>query len=150
MRIGHVALLVSFALLASCASAPAQQAGGQDPPAWRTDYAEAIDEALRGGRLVLLFGGRETCGNCTYMMNTTLETSRIKTILEERYVRLYVPVDTSRDWYRYSPEGSWILPLLVVIDPADPNRFLERWTSIQEADPLAARLEELAGSTPAR
>ncbi len=65
----------------------------------------------------------------------------IKELIEEQYIPWYCDVDTSTEWWAYaSGLGSFILPLIAVIDPNTPNTYLNRTTGIQSAADTYARL----------
>jgi hypothetical protein len=65
----------------------------------------------------------------------------IKELILDHYMPWYCDVDTSTEWYAYaSGLGSFILPLIAVIDPAAPNTYLSRSTGIQSPADFYARL----------
>lgn len=134
-----VLLLALFAI--SCVT-PAQ-ADQEQPPvqtehAWDPSLEDAISRAAADGRLVLMLAGRDTCGNCAHMKNTVSEAATVKPVLLENYVTVYVDVDNTTTWYPYAPNGGFTLPLIAIIDPADPGTALHTTTGIRnELDFLA-------------
>ncbi len=118
---------------------------------WVSSRDEAVSRALAEGKKILLLAGRDTCGNCNYVRNTVAETPDISEILNDYYICWYCIVDTSTEWYPYaSGLGSFTLPLICVIDPADPLVYLDRSTGIVYADAFRPRLLSFVNYKPLR
>ena len=116
---------------------------------WVSDRDEAVSRAIAEGKMILLLAGRDTCGNCNYMRHTVMELPDISEILNDSYVCWYCIVDTSTQWYPYAGGlGSFTLPLICVIDPADPLVYLDRSTSVVYADVFKPRLLEFVNLKP--
>ena len=92
---------------------------------------------------MLLLAGRDTCGNCQYMLNTVCESLSppIEALIQDRYVPWYSQVDSNADWQPYaSGLGTFTLPLICCIDPNTTNQYLDRTTDIQTAQVFYDRL----------
>lgn len=108
---------------------------------WKTSRAQAVETARNSGKLILLLAGRDTCGNCQYMKGTVCESASIKPTLTGNFVAWYCPVDSSTEWHAYaSGLGSFTLPLICVIEPGSPTRYLDRTTSVQSTAAFRTRL----------
>lgn len=119
------------------------------PLVWQTSKSAAIETAKREGKKIVLVAGRDTCGNCAYMRNTVFESISppIRCLLEQQFVLWYCNVDASTEYYAYSGGlGGFTLPLISVIDPDNPDVYLDRTTSIQTPDEFYSRLRAIAGS----
>jgi hypothetical protein len=116
---------------------------------WVSTRDEAVSRALAEGKKILLLAGRDTCGNCNYVRLTVAETPDISRILNEDYVCWYCIVDTTTDWHPYAQGlGSFTLPLICVIDPADPLVYLDRSTSVVYAADFKPRLLSFVNYKP--
>jgi hypothetical protein len=109
--------------------------------AWYPTLQDALDAAASAGKLTLMLAGRDTCGNCTYMKGTVCESESVKPVLLEHYVTAYVDIDNSTDWYPYSPDGGFILPLIAIIDPANPNVAISTTTSVRYEEDFLADIQ---------
>lgn len=70
------------------------------------------------------------------------ETPPIKNLIEQKYIPWYCDVDTSDEWYSFAMHlGSFTLPLISVIDPADSSSYLDRTTGVQKEDEFYSRLQ---------
>ena len=110
---------------------------------WIASKAEAMSLALAQGKQVLLMAGRPTCGNCRYMQDTVCESADppIREEILAHYIPWYVHVDESNEWWPYaSGLGEFFLPLICRIDPADPDRYLDRTTGVQYPDDFYNRI----------
>jgi len=115
--------------------------GHADAIVWQASHAQAVETARNSGKLILLLAGRDTCGNCQYMKNTVCETPSVRSVIDANYVCWFCPVDSSTEWYAYaSGLGTFTLPLMCVIDPGDPSRYLDRSTGTQSASVFEDRL----------
>ncbi len=129
-------------------------ANASDLLVWQTSKADAVALAKSEGKQILLVAGRETCGNCKYMRYTVCESASpaIKQLIEDNFILWFCDVDTNTDWYQYADGlGSFTLPLICLIDPDDPDKYLDRTTDIQSPEDFYARLlnsiPSLAGDT---
>ena len=110
---------------------------------WLKSKTDAMSAAKSQGKLVLLLAGRDTCGNCQYMLNTVCESLSppVEALIQDRYVPWYSEVDSNADWQPYaSGLGSFTLPLICCIDPNTTNQYLDRTTDIQTAQVFYDRL----------
>jgi len=131
--------LVIISTLLQCSAPTAILAS--DALQWTDTKSEAVSEAQRTGRLILLLAGRDTCENCKYMKGTVCESEPIKRLVQDNYVAWWCPVDDSSEWGRYAAGlGGFILPLICVIDPGDANNYLDRTTSVQYPAEFETRL----------
>src|SRR4030042_655329 len=114
---------------------------------WQTSKETAVSMAKDQGKYILLFGGRETCPNCRYMINTVFESTSppIKDLIERDYIPWYCDVDnldTRMEWEIYaSGLGNFTLPLICIIDPNDSDTYLDRTTGFQNAQVFYSRLQ---------
>ncbi len=110
---------------------------------WQNSKATAISMAISQDKKILLFGGRETCGNCQYMKYTVCESIEppIKALIEQYYIPWFCDFDSTTEWYPYaSGLGSFAIPLICVIDPATGNPYEDRTTGIQDIQEFYSRL----------
>ncbi len=118
---------------------------------WQNSEADAVSLAKSQGKKILLFAGRETCGNCQYMKYTVSESESppIRSLIEQHFIPWFCPVDTSDEWYAYaSGLGSFSLPMICVIDPNDSGKYLDRTTGVQSAQVFYSRLLQYASRYP--
>jgi len=118
---------------------------GSDALVWQTSKAAAVSLAKTQGKKILLFAGRETCGNCQYMKYTACESASppIKNLIEQYFVPWFSDIDTSTERYPYtSGLGSYSLPLIAVIDPNDSSNYLDRTTGVQDMEIFHDRLSK--------
>ncbi len=115
--------------------------GYADPVVWREARTEVVETARNSGKLILLLAGRETCGNCQYMRNTVCETAGVRQLIDTNYVCWFYPVDSSQESYVYATgQSSFPVPLMCVIDPGDPTKYLDRSTGTQTVSIFEDRL----------
>ena len=119
----------------------------QNSQSWITAKTDALSAATTAGKKVLLVAGRFTCPNTRYMRTVVCEQSDVKAALKAGYVLWYCDVDYySNDYWVYtSGLGSFMLPLICIIDPANPSVYQDRTTSTQPANEFFARLISGAG-----
>lgn len=73
----------------------------------------------------------------------------VKSLIEQHYIPWYCNVDNSTEWYTYaSGLGSFTLPLISIIDPADSNNYLDRTTGVQYANAFYERLQSHINVNP--
>lgn len=119
--------------------------GSSDTLIWQTSKATVVSLAKSQGKKILLFAGRETCGNCKYMKYTLCESSSpaIKSLIEQYFIPWFSDIDNSTEWYPYSSGlGSFTLPLICIIDPNDSSAYLDRTTGVQDEDVFYNRLSK--------
>ena len=110
---------------------------------WFTKRAEAFAEAKQTGKKVFMICGRDTCPNTMYTKNVACEDPTVKTKLVAKCVLWYSNCDTQEDENLYYwPTGTFSLPVVCVIDPANEYGYIVRATGPQEP---AAILALLAG-----
>lgn len=120
------------------------QATAQGAISWYTTRAQAVAAAQSSGKLILLVAGRNTCPNTQFMKTDMCERAGIRAVIDPYYVGWYCLVDTSTEHYSYtSGLGSYTLPLICVIDPADPLNYLDRSTN-RQTDEAAFRARLLS------
>lgn len=115
---------------------------------WHTSKADAVAIAKQEGKDILLLAGRESCGYTSYMRNTVCETTSppIRCLIEQNFVPWFSDVDAKTEHYSYSSGlGSYTLPLICIIDPDDPDNFVDRTTGTQTSDEFYARLKDRTG-----
>ncbi len=104
---------------------------GIDGVVWESSIDTAVEKAKANNRLVLLFAGRDTCGNCRYMKDTVFEDSSVKEELGDDYVIAKIDVDTDNSYYPYaSGLSGFTLPLIAIIDPDNSGTYYNRSTGV--------------------
>ena len=117
--------------------------GGQEAElVWLRSRDAALAAAEASGRLVLMLSGRETCGNTTGTRDFSCEDPDVKRKLLSGYVVWFNDCDNEwqESWQYSSGLGSYTLPLVCVIDPLNPGRYLARTTGYQSPADLLAFL----------
>lgn len=108
---------------------------------WYTTRAEAFAEARRTGKKVFMICGRDTCGNTMYTKNVACEDPMVKPTLVAKCVLWYTNCDTQEDENSYYwPNGSFALPVVCVIDPANEYGYIVRVTGLQWPGNIASLL----------
>jgi thioredoxin-related protein len=136
-----VCVVVATFLATGC---PTGNAGPtvQTEHAWMPSLDAALSKAAQDGRLVLMLAGRDTCGLCTHMKDTICETDSVKAVLLESYITAYVDIDNSTDWYPFAPGGSFYLPLIASIDPANPDTAIHSTTGTHTEEEFLAQIQD--------
>jgi hypothetical protein len=120
---------------------------------WFTKRADAFAEARRTGKKVFMICGRDSCGNTMYTKNVSCEDPTVKAKLVAKCVLWYSNCDTQLDENRYYwPTGTFTLPLVCIIDPANEKGFLKRATGPLEPADILALLADIpypAAGSPA-
>jgi thiol-disulfide isomerase/thioredoxin len=106
---------------------------------WRTDYAQAKEDAQTQGKPLLVTITASWCGACRQMESLTFTDSRVRRLVDERFVA--VSVDSDRHADVVSAFGVSALPTTLVIKGGEP---VKRWTGFQNAASFARDLEGLA------
>lgn len=139
-------LMLALSLMLSCApsadgttTTQGSQLENRTEIEWNPSLSNTVAFARQFGRMVLMFAGRPTCGNCSYMKNTVCEMTNqpdIKGMILSDYETAFIDVDASTEWHAYAYGlGSFTLPLICIIDPDDdPGEYIERKTGVQDAD----------------
>lgn len=114
---------------------------------WQTDKDTAMSQALSQGKYVLLVAGRYTCGNTRYMTNTVCESTspNVVGVIQQSYVPWFCNINASSDYSPYvAGMGSFILPVICCINPANPDAYLDRSTGTADATAFYDRLVAMA------
>ena len=95
--------------------------------AWYRSASSALAAAKSSGKLILMICGRETCGNTIGTRDYTCEDPEVRAALDG-YVTWFCNCDTQRDdfWNYVSDTVSFALPLVCVINPSVPNKYVGR------------------------
>jgi hypothetical protein len=111
---------------------------------WMSHRTEAVEAAKAQGKFVLLLAGRDTCSNCRTMKEIVAEseTPPIQTLIRDYFIPWYCNIDNSSEFLDYADglNPNWVLPLICVIDPAQPGQYLGRSTGLQQAPVFHQRL----------
>jgi thiol-disulfide isomerase/thioredoxin/YHS domain-containing protein len=113
--------------------------------AWRTDYPEARQEAQSQGKPLLITITASWCGACRQMDQLTFTDSRVKAVVEEKFVA--VSVNSDQHPNVVSAFGVSALPTTLVITDGEPTK---RWVGFQNAATFAKDLETLVGASSAK
>jgi thioredoxin-related protein len=118
------------------------------PLNWCKSKAKALSIAQSEGKIILLIAGRDTCGNTKYMRNICETNIPVNTLIEQHFVPWYCDLDSNEEWYKYAKglSGSWDLPLICCINPADIVKFLDRSTGTQTPTVFLNRLQSIINS----
>jgi hypothetical protein len=150
------ALVIAACLWIGCNSAFA------DPLVWQTSKAAAVAMANAQGKKILLISGRDErtrapglpgCATTEFMKYTACESVSppIKSLIEQYFIPYYIDVDTPGiDYYGTYAAGLYTvyhLPLICVIDPNNPDTYLDRTTDLQELQVFYPRLLRYATAT---
>lgn len=112
---------------------------------WVTSKAEAVSRAQSEGKMILMIAGRDACSRTQGMKRTTCESTSpdIRTTIQNRYIPLYVNIDINDEWRVYSSGlGTFDLPLICVINPNNPDAFVDRTTAPQDSQIFFNRLRQ--------
>ena len=110
---------------------------------WLNSGEAAFARAKLENKMVILFVGREGCGNCRYMRSQVFETEKppVKTLIEEHYVLWFSDIDNSTGWHPYAKGmKQFTLPLICLIDPDSDNKYEDRTTGRQHSPEFYSRL----------
>ena len=134
MVLGSV-LIISFLFWGSSAFT--------DELTWQNSREAAFAKAKSENKKVLLFGGRDACGNCRYMRTQVFESIKppVKALLKKHYVLWFSDVDKGKEWHRYARGMNRIdLPLICIIDPTSKKTYEDRTTGSQHSPIFHSRL----------
>lgn len=111
---------------------------------WLNNRDDAMAAARSAGKWVVLLAGRDSCDSCYYMKTVVAESVEppVKALITQYFVLWYSPIDNSTECLAYT-DGlgtSWTLPLICVIDPAQPNKYVDRSVGIQMSATFYQRL----------
>jgi thiol-disulfide isomerase/thioredoxin/YHS domain-containing protein len=107
--------------------------------AWRTDYPQAKTDAQTQGKPLLVTITASWCGACRQMEKLTFTDSRVRRLVDERFVA--VTVDSDRNADVVASFGVSALPTTLVLLGDDA---VKRWTGFQDAATFARDLEGVA------
>ncbi len=116
---------------------------------WENSAISAFLRATSEKKKIVLFVGRNSCGNCRYMKNQVFESMKppVKTLLEDHFVLWFSDADKSTEWRRTaSGLGKIPLPLICIIDPYSGKVYLDRSTGIQHGPEFYSRLLKYTGN----
>jgi thiol-disulfide isomerase/thioredoxin len=112
---------------------------------WRSDYPQARTDAQSQGKPLLVTITASWCGACRQMDQLTFTDSRVRRLVDERFVAVSVDSDQHPDVV--SAFGISALPTTLVLVNGDP---VKRWVGFQDASSFARDLESFAtGDKPA-
>lgn len=117
-------------------------AGPVTAATWRTDYPAARQDAQSQNKPLLMTITASWCGACRQMDQLTFTDSRVKAIVDEKFVAVSVNSDQHPDVV--SAFGVSALPTTLVLIDGQPTK---RWTGFQDAATFARDLEALVGSS---
>ena len=110
---------------------------------WEKSVQSAFLKAMTEKKKIVLFVGRDSCGNCKYMRTQVFESEKpsVKKLLLNHFILWFSDVDKSKEWYRTARGLSEItLPLICIIDPASDKLYEDRTTGIQHSPDFYSRL----------
>jgi uncharacterized protein YyaL (SSP411 family) len=107
---------------------------------WRTWGAEALREARRANKLILLSLSAVWCHWCHVMDETTYSDEEVRRLLNERFIAIRVDVDMRPDIDTLYNQGGW--PSTVILTPA--GEVIDGGNYVSPAE-LKARLARAAG-----
>lgn len=134
-----ILLLISFL--------PVSQYSFAEELKWEKSAVSAFTKAMSGKKKIVLFVGRDSCGNCRYMRTQVFESMKpaVKTLLENNFVLWYSDADNSTEWHPVARGLKEIqLPLICIIDPDSGKVYEDRTTGIQHSPDFYARLLKYA------
>lgn len=107
-----------------------------------TTKAEAVGQAMRENKRILLVRGRETCGNTRATLFSSIPSASVKALVDAGYVLWYSNCDEQQDASSYAAGlGPYTLPLVCILDPQDMSSYVARTTGYQSAAALLELLE---------
>ena len=125
------------------------------PPFYQyTSKAEAMQAAKTEGKLILLVSGVSGCNDCTEVEQVAFYDPLVYPVISEALVYWNCqqePPWTCKDYLTYTADiPNFPLPLVAIIDPNNPNRFIARHFGTMEAGAAANLLRTvlLAFATP--
>jgi hypothetical protein len=121
--------LLSVLALAGWVLLPATPLSASQPLPIFTSKALAMQTARNAvpGKLVMLVAGQSGCNDCVSFENITLFDSQVYPIVTNALVYWYSDVRSSSDYMTYASISDPPLPVVAVIDPANPNHSLLTW-----------------------
>ena len=115
---------------------------------WEKSVNSAFLKAMTEKKKIVLFVGRNSCGNCKYMRTQVFETMKppVRTLLEKKYILWFSDADESTEWHRTARGLDDIpLPLICIIDPKNGKAYEDRTTGIQHSPEFYSRLLKHTG-----
>lgn len=113
--------------------------GVAEAAAWRTDYTQARQDAQTQNKPLLITITASWCGACRQMDQLTFTDSRVRKLVDDRFVAVSVDSDQHPDVV--STFGVTALPTTLVLVNGNVTK---RWTGFQDAAAFARDLEQLA------
>ena len=104
-----------------------------------TTKEEAVEEAWRTNKRILLVRGREKCGNTSSTLFYSIPSSTVKPLLDAGYILWYSNCDRQTDASRYSAGG--YLPTVAILDPSDMAAFIVGISGRQSESELKSFLD---------
>lgn len=117
---------------------------------WHADLTEALREATREQRLVLIEYGREQCTQCKDLVLNVIPREEIKTLLDERFVCVAADCDAGHDDVEEIAaklDGAEMLPFVMVTDAR--GQYLDGLSGRIAPDLLHRLLERLSEAASA-
>lgn len=107
---------------------------------WLESRAEALSLAFAEKKMVFLVVGSPDCGQCNrlkYYISERVPDSQniydIKGLITQRYVTWASDINLSSESKIYQSGYSFgILPFVALIDPANPEKCMARWSNVQD------------------
>lgn len=112
---------------------------------WYTNLQVAKEIAAEENKPILLFAGRDTCGNCNYTKRTSLSATSPNNLelLEENYVMMYCDVDYNYSYYGYFDElTSYTLPFIAILPVNAYDKTYHQSSGIIKKEEMYDLLEE--------
>ncbi|MDR0796749.1 MAG: thioredoxin family protein [Tannerella sp.] len=116
---------------------------------WNKDKDEVFKLAKEQGKFILLFAGRESCGNCQHTSDVFNDPERpLKQIIDDNYICWYSNTPSSRVYEENAREyidqilalRPSALPLLSVINPHEPGKNVAILWGKQDVETLKKML----------
>ena len=123
---------------------------------WLRTWDVALSQAKQDNKLILMVAGRDDCGSTQYMRNKVIAAPDAAGIARDKFVLWYTNVDTDSEWRKYTRGylRQFSLPVIAVINPFDPDNYLDRSFGGEKAEVFAGWLQSfappqaIAGPTP--
>jgi hypothetical protein len=113
---------------------------------WHTRLQDALEQARREGKKVLIEFGREICGQCRAMVEGVVPHPQIAPLLQRGFVGLAADCDEPEpevEALAARVEGAMLLPFVIFTDAA--GNFLDGSSGPVHPATFKRRLEELSG-----
>lgn len=89
-----------------------------------------------------MVAGRDECGSTHYMRNKVISTPEASALARDKFVLWSTNVDTESEWRKYTRGvlRRFSLPVIAVINPWDPDNYLDRSFGGDKAEVFAGWL----------